>query len=171
MFFRRKIKETRIVGAVLAVLIAFVLLLGSSHSLWAGESSYRAIANAPGLHLSALRVTPVTGSQQYIVSGFAPGVGSFNQSVNSVDININYGDGTASLRTNVVTSLGLTISISVNWNNPSSPPVITQTVSVPNPSRTLTINSKRASSVTGSIGSFTIGTGVTGTVGQSTINP
>lgn len=70
-------KERKIV----AVLILFILLLGSSHSLWAGESSGRAVANAAGFHLSALRVTPVTGSEQYIVSGFAPGVGSFNQSV------------------------------------------------------------------------------------------
>ncbi len=46
MLFRKKIKETKIVSAVLAVLILFVLLLGSSDGLWAGESSKRASASS-----------------------------------------------------------------------------------------------------------------------------
>lgn len=171
MFSKSRIKVTKITSAVL---IGFALFLGSSRGLFAGESSYRAVANGPSFHITSLHVIPSVGTEQWIVSGFAPGVGRFSQSVSSSDIDIDYSDGTASLHTNVVTSRGLTVSINVNWNNSSSPPVITQTVSVPNPSRTLTINFKRASSVTGNIGSFTIpstGTGVTGTIGQRTVTP
>lgn len=152
---------------IVAMLIGFALFVASSSS-FAGESSSRAVANAVGFHLSGLRVTPVTGSQQYIVSGFAPGVGSFNQSVNSGDIKVDYGDGKAFVKAVVVTSLGLTISINVNWDATTSS--ITQSVPIPNPSRTLTNTFKRAS-VTGTVGAFTIGAGTTGEMGQRTVTP
>lgn len=159
-------KETKIVGAVLTVLIAFVFLLGSSRGLWAGESSDRASANAAGLHLTTIHVkAPNDG---WLVSGFAPGVGSFNQSILSTDANINYKDGSASVNTAVVTSLGLTIAINVTWTATSSQ--ITQTVSIPNPARTLTVNLKRAS-VSGTVGTFTIAAGTSGAIGKRDVTP
>lgn len=158
-------KETKI---IVAVLILFVLLLGSSHSSFAGESSKRAVANAAGFHLSALRVNPVAGGDQFKVSGFAPGVGSFNQSVAAGDIKVDYPDGKASVTTTVVTSLGLTIPINVSWTATTS--TITQSVSIPNPARTLSDSFKRAS-VSGTVGTFTIGVGTTGAISQRTVTP
>lgn len=152
-----------------AIFIGLALILGIAASSSAGESSYRAVANGLAFHLTALHILPpVNGTEKWIVSGFAPGVGTFSQSVGPKDINIDYPDGTANLSTKVTTSLGLTISISVNWTAPSSQ--ITQSVPIPNPSRTLTDNFKRTS-VSGAIGTFTIGAGTTGAVSQRTINP
>ncbi|MBI2991101.1 MAG: hypothetical protein HYY47_03045 [Deltaproteobacteria bacterium] len=148
-------------------LTAFALLLGFFSDSFAGESSQRAVANAAGFHLTALDVKP-PATEHWIVSGFAPGVGWFSQSVGNKDININYKEGTASLITIVTTSLGLTIPINVTWNATSSQ--ITQTVPIPNPSRTLTNNFKRAS-VSGTVGAFTIGVGVTGSIDQRAITP
>lgn len=154
------------------ILLGLALFVGFPSSSSADETSYRAVANGPALHLTALHILPpISGTDKWTVSGFAPGIGTFSQSVGPKDISIDYGGGTASLTTNVTTSLGLAISISVKWNNPSLPEEHTQTVSIPNPPGTLTIKFKRAASVTGNIGAFTIGAGVTGDVSYRTVTP
>lgn len=153
----------------LAILIGFFLLLGSLSSLVAYETSNRAFVNGPGVHLSAVRITSTSGST-WVVSGFAPGLGSFNQNVDSDKINFSYSNGTASINATVTSSLGVPLAIVVNWTSPASP--VVQTVNIPNPSRVLTINTKRAN-VSGNIGSLGLGsvTGVSGGVDQRTVNP
>ncbi len=151
-----------------ATWIGLSLLVGFSSGSSAGESSQRAVANAVGFHLTSLKVNPVVGVDQFIVSGFAPGVGTFFQSVNKDDIKIDYSGGTASLVTAVTTSLGLTVPINVTWTATSSQ--ITQSVPIPNPARTLTNNFKRAS-VSGTVGPFTIGAGTTGLIARRNVTP
>jgi hypothetical protein len=151
----------------LALLIGFAVFLAASSYSFAGESSNRVVANAPGLHLSGVRIRPAS-TDNCVVSGFAPGVGYFNQGVGCSDVNVNYSNGTGVIKTTVTTSLGLTIAIDVNWNATSSE--ITQSVAIPNPSRTVTNNFKRAS-VSGTIGGLTIGTGTTGEISQRSVSP
>lgn len=152
-----------------AVLFGCALFLGSASDSSSGESSERAVANGPGFHLTSLHIfPPLAGADKWTVSGFALGVGTFSQSVNKDDIKIDYSAGTAKLITTVTSSLGLTVPITVNWTATSSQ--ITQTVSIPNPSRTLTNNFKRAS-VSGTVGTFTIGAGATGSIGKRNIVP
>lgn len=153
---------------VAVILVGLALCLSSPGVASAGESSDRASANGVGFHLTSLHFKPSAGTtDQWVISGFAPGIGSFNQSVTANDIKISYTNGTASVTANVVTSLGLTIPIQVNWTATSSQ--ITQSVAIPNPSRTLTNNFKRAS-VSGTIGTFTIGV-ASAAISQRTVTP
>jgi hypothetical protein len=154
----------------LAILIGFFLLLGPLSSLFAYETSNRAFINGPGIHLSTVKITSTTGSK-WVISGFAPGIGSFNQNISDNDhVSFSYSNGTASINTTVTSSLGVPLAIAVTWSTPASP--VTQTVNIPNPSRILTINTKRTN-VSGTIGTFNlIGvTGVSGGVDQRTVNP
>src|SRR5687767_10558040 len=95
----------------LAILIGFLLFVGSLSSVTAYETSNRIFVNGPGVHLSAVRITSTTGTK-WVISGFAPGVGSFNQSVIDNDnVAFIYSNGTASLNTTVTNSLGLPVVI------------------------------------------------------------
>ena len=58
-----------------ATLVGVALFLLSPSKSPAGETSERASANGVGFHLTSLHVVPTTGTEQWIVSGFAPGIG------------------------------------------------------------------------------------------------
>ena len=152
-----------------AILIGLALFLSFPSISSAGETSERATANGVGFHITSLHVVVVGGQDEWLISGFAPGIGSFSQGVKKDDIKIEYSVGRASVDTKVLTSLGLTIPIQVNWTVPAGTPQTTQSVAVPNPSRTLTNNFKRAT-VSGTIGTFTIGV-ASAAISQRTVTP
>ena len=103
------------------ILIAFSLFLGLSSSVQ-GESwryDYRAIVLGfnPAFQLTILRNTTWGEAEEWVVSGFAPGVGRFSQNVPPGAITIDLWGGTASVDT-TIPGIG---QVKVGWNAIGSP--------------------------------------------------
>jgi hypothetical protein len=162
-------ENERIANRVAALLLTVALSLGLPAFLSAGEVTYRAVAykTSPAFNLEIVQVIPVVGSHSWIVSGFAPDVGSFHQSVSATAFTINYLLGTAEVNTSVTTSTGATITVQAQWGTVYD--TKSSTVASPNPTRVTNIGTKRVG-VTGTIGSFTI-SGAYGELTYRTVVP
>ncbi len=147
------------------ILITFAFLLGlavASSAKSYRQREDRAVAmllKGPSqFSLTVIHVKTTGGSaagEDWVVSGFAPGVGSFSQSVPRAAVDIKFNNGTASVNTIVHTSQGEDVTVSITWQATSG--TTTKNKRFTNPSNIENKYNSNRASVSGSIGGFTIG--------------